>query len=292
MDRRIISETGTAILFVIASLIGLVLALELESISPTNPSQNTTAGLGYVIYFIIAVVLMSILIIVISKKKKMGILRIIFVLSMVFVIFIVSSLLYALLPITNDEYYVLIFGTPILFLYLLLFKQNWIILNIAGVLTSAGLAAVWGIDLGVYSAIALMIIFAVYDYIAVYKTKHMLDIARASTDSNMPLFFVVPEKRGFDMNDVDIDKPSEGEEGERRGAIMIGFGDIAIPNVMVISSFLYGNTIQFFVLPLFGGIVAMFILFSFIKRPAPGLPFLNTGVLLGFAIAVLLRFVF
>ncbi|MHB1439885.1 MAG: presenilin family intramembrane aspartyl protease PSH [Cuniculiplasma sp.] len=286
-SRKIATEAGTAILFLIASLIGLVMALELESVAPTNPSQNTSAGFGYVLYFIVAVILMSAVILYVSKKKKTGILKVIFVLSMVFVIYIVSSLLYALLPINYPEYYFLSFGTPVLFLYLLLFRQNWIIINIAGVLTSAGLAAIWGVDLGLYAAIVLMIVFAVYDYIAVYKTKHMLDIARATTSSNMPLFFIVPENLNFDMKDTDIDAPRE--EGRERGAIMIGFGDIAIPNVMVLSSYLYGGTTTFFILPLLGGIVAMFALFSFIKRPAPGLPFLNTGVLLGFVIALLIR---
>lgn len=289
MDRRIISETGSAILFIIASLIGLVLAMELESLSPTNPSQNTTAGIGYVLYFIVAVLVVSAAIIFISRKKKTGFLRIFFVLSMTLVIFVVASLLYALLPISEITYYILTFGTSMLFLYMLLFRQSWIILNIAGVLTSAGLASIWGVDLGVYSAVILLIVFAIYDYIAVYKTKHMIDIARASTSSNMPMFFVIPENRGFSMKDVDIDKPSEGEEGERRGAIMLGFGDIAIPNVMVISSYLYGGNTLFFLLPLLGGIIAMFALFSFIKRPAPGLPFLNTGVLIGFGIALLTR---
>jgi presenilin-like A22 family membrane protease len=284
VNSRYLTETGTAFLFVVASLVALVMALELESISPTNPSQNTSAGFGYVAYFIVAVIVMSAVILYISKKKKMGFLRIFFVISMVFVIYIVSSLLYALLPINYPEYYVLSFGTPVLFLYLLLYKQNWIIINIAGVLTAAGLAAIWGVDLGLYAAIVLMIVFAVYDYIAVYKTKHMLDIARASTSSNMPLFFVVPETLNYNIKDMDIDTKS----GER-GAIMIGFGDIAIPNVMVISSYLYSGTWTFFVLPLIGGIVAMFTLFTIIKRPAPGLPFLNTGVLLGFIIALLIR---
>ncbi len=195
LNRRIATEIGTAVLFLVASLIGLVMALELESVSPTNPSQNTSAGFGYVIYFIVAVILMSVVILYISKKKRLGILRIIFVLSMVFVIYIVSSLLYALLPITYPEYYFLSFGTPVLFLYLLLFKQNWIVINIAGILTAAGLAAIWGVDLGLYAAIVLMIVFAIYDYIAVYKTKHMLDIARATAISAP----VVASEAGIDI---------------------------------------------------------------------------------------------
>jgi presenilin-like A22 family membrane protease len=280
-----VSETGTAILFIISSLIAVIMALELEEITPTNPTGNPGAGVGYVIYFIVAVIVMSALIIFIARKKKIGILKYVFAISIAFVIFVVGSLLYALLPITYDEYYILTFATPLVVLYFLLFRQNWIVINIVGILTSAGLAAIWGVDLGAYSAVILMLVFAVYDYIAVYKTKHMLDIARASTETEMPLFFVVPDSRGFETSNIDIDTP-----GEERGAILIGFGDIAIPNVMVISSFLYGGSLfyPFYLLPLVGGIVAMFVLFSFIKRPAPGLPFLNTGVLIGFGIALLL----
>ncbi|MCL4345127.1 MAG: presenilin family intramembrane aspartyl protease [Candidatus Thermoplasmatota archaeon] len=285
MRKKLVSETGTAILFIISSLIAVVLALELEEITPTNPTGNPGAGAGYVIYFIIAVIVMSALIIFIARKKKLGILKYIFAISIAFVILVVGSLLYALLPIKSSEKVVLTLATPVIILYFLLFRQNWIVVNIVGILTSAGLAAIWGEDLGVYSAVVLMLVFAIYDYIAVYKTKHMLDIARASTSSEMPLFFVVPDSRGFETSDIDIDTP-----GEERGAILIGFGDIAIPNVMVISSFLYGGSVfyPFYLLPLAGGIVAMFTLFMFIKRPAPGLPFLNTGVLIGFGIALLL----
>ncbi|MGP6220427.1 presenilin family intramembrane aspartyl protease PSH [Caldiplasma sukawensis] len=286
MDRGTVSEIGTAILFAVATGLAALTAIIMVMVNTPTSASNPSGGIGYVLYFIVGIILMSALIIFLSRKRGLGILRYIFAISMAFVIFLVVNYLYALLPVTQLEYEILVFATPVVFLYFLLFRPNWIVVNIAGVLVSAGLASIWGLELGIYAAVVLMIVFAVYDYIAVYKTKHMLTIARASTDSRMPLFFIIPERRGVDINKINIDVP-----GDERGAILIGYGDIAIPNIMVISSYLYsGLSIEYLLFPLIGGIIALFVLFRTVKKPAPGLPFLNTGVLIGFGIALLLTY--
>lgn len=286
MDKVTISEIGTAFLFALATGLAALTAIIMIMVNTPTSASNPSGGIDYVLYFIVGIILMSALIILLSRNLRLGILRYIFAISMAFVIFLVVNYLYALLPVTQFEYEILVFVTPVVFLYFLLFRPNWIVVNIAGVLVSAGLASIWGLELGIYAAVVLMIVFAVYDYIAVYKTKHMLTIARASTDSRMPLFFIIPERRDFNINNINIDVP-----GEERGAILIGYGDIAIPNIMVISSYIYsGLTIEYLLLPLIGGIISLFVLFRTVKKPAPGLPFINTGVLIGFGFALLLTY--
>ena len=89
----------------------------------------------------------------------------------------------------------------------------------------------------------------------------------------------------FDMDSISI----EHREGNK--ALLLGFGDIAIPTVLVVSSSVYGiqRSLLFFILPLLGGIAGMTYLMFFMKRrPAPGLPAINSGVIAGFALALLL----
>ena len=294
MQKRLLPELGLVFLFIITSLLALPISSTIISQTGSTTSSTPTRGAGYLIYFIISLLLLSAAIVFLARKKKVNFLRYLFAIAIAFAIFYVCSILYydvivfienfVNIPVTELEYEFLVFLTPVVFLYVLLFRQNWVIIDIAGVLSSAGLAAIWSTDIGLYYAIILMIIFAVYDYIAVYKTKHMLEIASASAKSGAPLFFVMPDSIHFNPSTIDLDSPSD-----ERGSILLGFGDIAIPNIMVVSSYVYfGKFFPFFVMPLLGGVVAMVALFLFVKRPAPGLPFLNAGVLLGLLSALLI----
>ena len=67
-------------------------------------------------------------------------------------------------------------------------------------------------------------------------------------------------------------------------------GDIVFPCIMVASSALYGekNLIPFLLLPLAGAIAGiMVLLFTKVSKPAPGLPFINSGAIAGFLVAFL-----
>ncbi len=281
-------EITALILFATSALAGMFIAFLLNGITPSSSSGNPSNGFGLVLYYIVAVIVMSAIIVYFSKRRKIGILKYLFVGSMVLIIFLVTSILAAFLPVDIYEYYAISFAVPLLFLYALLFKNHWLISDIAGLISSAGLAAFWGIDVGIYAALTLLILFAVYDYIAVYKTKHMLTIAEASANSSIPLFFIIPKKANFKFSGLNLHKGEEEKE-EKSDVLILGFGDIALPNVLVVSSYLYGgaNWIYFAILPLIGGIIGMIALFLYVKRPAPGLPLINGGVIGGFAIAFL-----
>lgn len=76
--------------------------------------------------------------------------------------------------------------------------------------------------------------------------------------------------------------------------LMLGFGgDVALPSILVVSSAVYGisHPLPFIGLPLAGALAGMAFLFFFNKnRPAPGLPYINTGAILGFLIAFFMYF--
>jgi len=278
-------EIVAILLFVASALLGMFIAYLLNGIEPSSSQGNPSNGFELVLYYIVAVVVMSAIIVYFSKKKKIGFLKYLFVGSMVLIIFLVTSILAAFLPVNIYEYYGISFAIPLLFLYGLLFMNHWLISDTTGLVASAGLAAFWGLDIGIYAALTLLVIFAIYDYIAVYKTKHMLTIAEASANSSIPLFFIIPKKADYKFRGLNF----KGE-GEKSDVLILGFGDIALPNVLVVSAYLYGgiNWEYFALFPLIGGIIGMTILFLRVKRPAPGLPLINGGVILGFLMAFLI----
>ena len=292
-------EYAAIAMFTLSAFLGMTVAYILVGVEAvygqSSSGGNPSSGLGLIAYYLVAVVAMSAAIIYLSRRRGIGVLKYIFVAAMILIIYLVVSVVALVLPIyvspfENYEYYGISFGIPLIFLYALLFRNHWLITNVAGLITSAGMEAFWGFEIGVFAALIFLSLFALYDYIAVYKTKHMLTLAKATAKSSIPLFFIIPSSMSYRFNnDINIDSGSDVQE--RKGdVLMLGFGDIALPNVLVVSAYLYGgpNWLIFSMLPLIGGIIGLIALFMFIKRPAPGLPLINAGVILGFALAYLI----
>ena len=174
---------------------------------------------------------------------------------------------------------------------LLIFKYEWYVVDVAGFFLSAGVASIWATIIGVWSSVLFLAVFAIYDYIAVYRTKHMISLAGTAMDSRLPMLFVFPSEKGTSMNGMSFPKTSAPpSERTGSGTFILGFGDIVFPCIMVASSALYGekNLIPFLLLPLAGAIAGiMVLLFTKVSRPAPGLPFINSGAIAGFLVAFL-----
>ena len=188
------------------------------------------------------------------------------VLKLLLYILIFISAYYVLLPFLGDYSFFL----SLIILALLIKKPHWIIINISALLLAVGITSMFGISLKPLPVIALLIVLAVYDYIAVHKTGHMIDLADSVVKMRLPLLFIIPSKP----------KP-----------MLLGVGDVVIPNLLVVSAqtFINAPTIGFIKLPaltaLIGGLIGMVILITLPhKGPQAGLPFLNGGVIFGFVI--------
>ena len=117
---------------------------------------------------------------------------------------------------------------------LMLVYPEWYVVDVIGILTAAGAAALFGISLAVLPTILLLVALIAYDYIAVYKTKHMLKLAEGVTDMNLPIIFVLPMKLNYSYirSKVPI---KELKEGERETFIM-GLGDAVMPTILAVSA--------------------------------------------------------
>lgn len=167
----------------------------------------------------------------------------------------------------------------------LLYKwPEWYIVDSVGILVSAGAAAIFGVSFGVFPAVILLVLLAVYDYISVYKTKHMLALADSVVSLRLPIMLVVPKHKDYSFLDEREKLTEEIDSGRPRDAMFMGLGDIVIPSVLVVIGYTsLGNPLAA-IGALLGTFIGFMILMSFVLRGKAhaGLPSLNGGSIIGF----------
>jgi len=179
------------------------------------------------------------------------------------------------------------------FTVLLFTYPEWYVLDVTGLLIGGGAAAIFGISLGIFPVLLLMIILAVYDAIAVYKTKHMVALAESVIDLRMPVLFVLPRKRSFSLLKKPLkglqDREAEPHESEMEDAFFMGLGDAIIPSLLVVASSVRFASVAPAIGALIGTLAGYAVLSSFAGRGKPhaGLPLLNSGSIIGFVIGYL-----
>ena len=206
------------------------------------------------------------------------------------------------IAIASSIYYLAVAFMPPLFallaaaagLLLVRYYPEWYVIDGLGIAVSAGISSLFGLSMTIIPALILLVILAVYDAISVYRTRHMVSLAEGVIKMKAPLLFVVPKSRGYSFRrDQSIlssqASPAEGQTGSsKRGAYFLGLGDAIIPTILVISANttlppgLLGVNI-----PALGAMLGTYLGFVLLMstsrdRPQAGLPFLNSGVILGF----------
>ena len=222
------------------------------------------------------------------KKNMKWIIQLTILLAVAFTLYYV---LYALLAITTISDFT---NNAISTLFsigmtIVLYKfPEWYVIDILGLMIGAGCAAIFGISLAIIPTIVLLVLLAVYDAISVYKTKHMIALADGVMDLELPILFVIPKHLGYSFRTEKFDK-----EGERE-AFFMGLGDAVMPTILVVSAYMFIDQIGVVHYPalgaMIGTIVGFFALGILVMKgkPQAGLPFLNSGAILGYVAGCLL----
>ncbi len=173
---------------------------------------------------------------------------------------------------------------------------EWYVIDLAGVVIGAGGAGLFGISFGPLPAIMLLGALAIYDALAVYRTKHMLTLAESVTGLKLPLVLVVPLSTDYSFLADEAIADHEGEPPAEREAFFIGLGDTVMPTILVASAvvFLDAPLLGFAGLPLnlpaLAAIVGTHLglaalLWQVSKgQPHAGLPLLNGGAIAGYLV--------
>ncbi|MAG18152.1 MAG: hypothetical protein CL944_01625 [Candidatus Diapherotrites archaeon] len=76
----------------------------------------------------------------------------------------------------------------------IIFKEHLLLRNASSIVAAAGAGALIGASLGVIPILVFIVLLGVYDYIAVFKTKHMVTLAKGVTKKNLAFTYALPTK--------------------------------------------------------------------------------------------------
>jgi len=188
----------------------------------------------------------------------------------------------------------------------LLIEPQWYIVDSVGFVAGAALTALLGISFGILPCFILLSALAVYDAIAVYRTKHMISLADVVTEMKLPILMVMPSDASFDYASAPPLRaqraPGPDGEPQEREALYMGLGDVVIPGTLVVSAFVWlpatatalgvGANLLAALGAMAGSLVGYAVLMRLVARgnPQAGLPLLNGGALLGYVLAYLVLF--
>jgi presenilin-like A22 family membrane protease len=163
-------------------------------------------------------------------------------------------------------------------------KPSVFIQDILIVLAIAGTGSILGLGLTPSVIIPLLIIFSIYDFIAVYKTKHMVKMAKEMIESGAILGLVIPPGiSGFRGTIKEV----------RPGGkfLVLGGGDIVFP-LLFCSSLIPSGMVPVLIVALFS-LVGLFVSFWFFisqkeRKPIPALPPIALFSIIGFLITLII----
>lgn len=294
-------------LYIGAQLVALALAYPFRSAglaATTNPNSPTSP-----LFLIAAIVIAPLVILALAKVAGgLNVLRVVLLVGIGSSLAITLSAVLALAP--PAAFYLAPYGTaqlialsdPIaavlavaMFLALLM-EPQWYVVDLVGFVAAGGLIAILGLSFGPLPAFLLLGALAVYDYIAVYRTKHMISLAEVVTELKLPILMVMPTEGSFDYTKGGTMSEQRKRPVEEREAVFMGLGDVVIPGTLVVSAFLWlppthdllgvGANLWVGLGVLAGSLLGYAVLMRLVAggNPQAGLPFLNGGALVGYVV--------
>lgn len=288
-------------MLVMAGIIIVVQITALLLAAPMNANdmrafENPDSAFNTLFYIVIILVFTGLLLLAI-KKNMQWIIQLTILLAVGSTMYYVFYALLSLADIsimTNN----LVSGVVAAALTVLLYKfPEWYVIDTIGLIIGAGASAIFGISLSILPVILLLGLLAIYDAISVYKTKHMIDLAEGVMDLRLPILFIIPKHMKYSFIEDSFNK----DDGKDREAFFMGLGDAIMPTILVISANVFlvqkhnidlvGGFITYPAIgAMIGTLVGFFALSVLVMKgkPQAGLPFLNSGVIIGYIAAVLI----
>ena len=173
-------------------------------------------------------------------------------------------------------------------------SKNAYIHNLTEPFVYAGVAVILVPFFNMFSIFGLLILIALYDYIAVNKSKHMVSLAKFQLSNGNFVGLAVPKSDNSKLKveisklNSNIKKEKESKKGDDRIAIL-GGGDLTFPLVFAGVMLKYFPIQKVLLIPLFATI-ALTLLFAYSKKNKfyPAMPFLTAGCALGYVVALII----
>ena len=174
-----------------------------------------------------------------------------------------------------------------------LYKPQIIIQNISEVFIYGGLAAIFVPIINLFAASMLLIVISIYDFIAVYKTGHMIQMAKFQSKSKVFAGLVIPYEK--------VKIPTEGKslktsaQGKKSKVAVLGGGDIGFTLIfagvvmkdLMLKETILAGFLKTSVIPVFVSIALLILLIKGQENKFyPAMPVLSLGCLLGYLVVL------
>ncbi len=154
------------------------------------------------------------------------------------------------------------------------FRPNVFVHNITELFIYGGLAAIFVPLFNLFSVIVLLLLISVYDAYAVWKSKHMITLAKSQAKANIFAGLMLPYKLGK----VSLGKPKLGMKMKKVRTAILGGGDIGFPLIFAGVVLKEIGLWQSLIIP-FGALLGLGMLLWKGKenRFYPAMPFISAG---------------
>ena len=157
--------------------------------------------------------------------------------------------------------------------------------NFAAIISSSGVGALFGFSLGFLPAALFTILLSIYDYVAVFKTKHMITMARELSTRQLSFAVTakeVPARMPKEKTEAYVERAMK--DGER---LDLGTGDLSVPAMLSVSAYTLGpNGLIYALAVAAGSTVSLYLLLKFVSKQKVFLPALPP-ICLGGVLALL-----
>ena len=164
--------------------------------------------------------------------------------------------------------------------------------NLAAIISSSGVGALFGFSFAFIPMSIFVLLLSLYDYIAVFKTKHMITMARELSTRQLSFAVTaksVPAKAPKETAEHYVDRAMK--EGER---LDLGTGDLSVPAMLAVSAYTLGpNGLLYSLAVAIGSTISIYVLLRFVSKQRvflPALPPICFGGMLALLIVKLAGF--
>lgn len=262
-------------LFAFTMYLSIGIALSLLEKVPLQQSVAPTNGMAAWQFILMFVVATAVLLLILKYFKRPWLIQGLFYLAIIEGLLFFSQAFFD----WPQFLYVVIF-----FLLAWFFYRNILIHNVIIVLAVSAIAVIFGLNFMPSAVILILLFLAVYDFWAVYKTKHMVKMFKGMAEAKVHFSIIIPQHfKGLFRKTKNVSHTTE--------FMFLGTGDLALPAILVVSSLKISQITA--LLTGFGAVLGfIFLYILFItqdkRAPMPGLPPIILGTLIGFLISFLI----
>jgi presenilin-like A22 family membrane protease len=230
---------GLILVFLLTQVLGIAVGIGLigeiasgEMEQPTVLTEDPDDPINAIALIAGVLVFTGFLLIFLKLFKGAGLFR----LLEVFVLFAASLLVFtAFVPSVA-----FLFSVELVALKLVLEKNVWV-RNIAAIVAVAGVGALIGVTLGVIPVLVFLILLSVYDFIAVFKTKHMVKLAKGISNKNLAFTVAIPTKEHqFELGTGDLVLPLVFAVSVMKANQSMGLPYYVVPGILILLASLLG----------------------------------------------------